>query len=65
MKQKTVTIEIDDQGNSSIDLDGFEGKGCTDIAKAFQSADSVVRSKKKREFHLEGTASKEELRRKC
>ena len=65
MKQKTVTIEIDDQGNSSIDLKGFEGKGCADIAKAFQADDSVVSSKKKREFHIERTASKEALHRQC
>ena len=27
MKEKTVIIEIDEQGNSTIDLDGFHGKG--------------------------------------
>jgi hypothetical protein len=65
MKQKTVTIEIDEQGNSSIDLKGFEGKGCADIAKAFQADDSVVSSKKKREFHIEGAVSRGALRRMC
>ena len=36
MKEKTVIIEIDEQGNSTIDLDGFHGKGCADVAKDFQ-----------------------------
>jgi len=53
MKQKTVTIEIDEQGNSSIDLAGFQGKGCGDVVKAFQSTDVVTKSHTKREFYLE------------
>ena len=28
MGEKTITIEIDEQGNSSLDLTGFQGKGC-------------------------------------
>jgi hypothetical protein len=55
MKEKTVTIEIDDQGNSSIDLAGFQGKGCGDVAKAFQGGDVVTKSQTKREFYVEAT----------
>jgi hypothetical protein len=51
--QKTVTIEIDEAGESSIDLAGFQGKGCADVAKAFQGNDSITRSEKKREFQVE------------
>lgn len=51
MKQKTIAVEIDEKGNSSLDLAGFEGKGCGDVAKAFQGSDIVTRSEKKREFH--------------
>jgi len=53
MKSKLVTIEIDEQGNSSIDLEGFQGKGCGDVAKAFQSRDAVTKSHTKREFYVE------------
>jgi hypothetical protein len=53
MKQKTVTIEIDEQGNSSIDLAGFQGKGCGDVVKAFQSTDVITKSHTKREFYVE------------
>ena len=52
MAEKVVTIEIDESGNSSIDLEGFQGKGCADVAKGFQGGDEVVRSEKKREYHV-------------
>ena len=55
MKQKTVTIEIDEQGNSSIDLEGFQGKGCGDVVKALQSRDVVTKSRSKREYYIEST----------
>ena len=53
MAEKTVTIEIDERGESSIDLEGFQGKGCSDVAAAFQGKDTVTRSVKKREYHVE------------
>jgi hypothetical protein len=51
MKRKTVTIEIDESGNSSLDLDGFEGQGCGDVAREFQGADAVTTAQNKREFY--------------
>ncbi|MBY0375931.1 MAG: hypothetical protein K2Q23_18180 [Bryobacteraceae bacterium] len=55
MAEKIVTIEIDESGNSSIDLEGFQGKGCADVTKTFQGGDKVVRSEKKREYHVEAS----------
>lgn len=52
MRSKIVTIEIDEQGNSSLDLDGFTGRGCGDVAKDFQGADAVVEVLTKREFYV-------------
>ena len=63
MKEKTVTIEIDDQGNSSIDLEGFQGKGCGDVAKAFQGGDAVTKSRAKREFYVEVTGQQGQQQR--
>ena len=37
MNQKTVTIEIDEHGNCVVDLAGFHGKSCEDVAKQFRS----------------------------
>ena len=53
MSEKTIRIEIDEQGNSTLDLEGFQGKGCGDVAKALQGTDQVTKSEKKREFHVE------------
>ena len=51
MAEKTITIEIDEAGNSSLDLNGFHGKGCGDVAKLLQGSDRVTKSDKKRDFH--------------
>lgn len=51
MAEKTITIEIDEAGNSSLDLNGFQGKGCGDVAKLFQGSDRIIQSDKKREYH--------------
>ncbi len=52
MAEKTITIEIDEAGNSSLDLNGFQGKGCGDVAKLLQGSDRVTRSDRKRGFHV-------------
>ena len=59
MQEKLITVEIDENGNSSIDLEGFQGQGCGDIAKDFRGGDSVTQSNKKREFYAQATALKQ------
>ena len=56
MKEKTVIIEIDEQGNTTMDLEGFRGKGCADVAKAFQGNDRVKSMRNKPDFYIEGKA---------
>lgn len=56
MKEKTVTVVIDEQGNSSIDLEGFQGSGCADVAKDFQGSDAVKSTRNKREFYVQVAA---------
>jgi hypothetical protein len=58
MKDKAIVIEIDAQGNCSIDLDGFHGKGCADVAKDFQGSDVVKNSRNKPEFYVQETSGK-------
>ena len=58
MKEKAVIIEIDEQGNSSLDLEGFQGKGCADVAKDFQGSDVVTNARNKCEFYVEVAAAK-------
>jgi len=52
MGEKTITVEIDELGNSSIELIGFHGKGCGDIAEALRGKDTLVVNRKKREYHV-------------
>jgi hypothetical protein len=58
MGEKTITVEIDEQGNSSIDLNGFHGKGCGEVADALRGKDALVVDRKKREFHVAGAESR-------
>ena len=58
MGEKMITIEIDEQGNSSLDLAGFQGRGCGEVAKALQGADAITKSRKKSEFHVEAVAKR-------
>ena len=58
MKEKTVVIEIDEQGNSSLDLEGFRGSGCSEAAKEFQGSDVVKTARNKREFYVEAVAGR-------
>jgi len=53
MKQKIVVIEIDEQGNSSVNLEGFQGKGCAEVAEDFQGRDALRNVRHKREFYLQ------------
>lgn len=52
MGEKTITVEIDEQGNSYIDLHGFHGKGCGDVAEALRCKDTLLVDGKKREYHV-------------
>ena len=58
MKERTVVIEIDEHGNSSMDLEGFQGKGCAEVAKDFQGGDVVRVARNKREFYVEAAAAR-------
>lgn len=59
MQDKLIVIEIDEAGNSTIDLAGFQGQGCGDVAKDFRGDDAVTQSSKKREFYTQVAATKE------
>jgi hypothetical protein len=58
MGEKTITVEIDEQGNSSIDLNGFHGKGCGGVAEALRGKDTLVADRKKREYHVSAAESR-------
>lgn len=59
MQERLIIVEIDEKGNSSIDLEGFHGQGCGDVAKDFRGGDSVTQSSKKREYYAQTAVVKQ------
>jgi hypothetical protein len=53
MNQKTIIVELDEFGNSSIDLLHFAGKGCAKTAADFTGSDKVTKTVVKREYAIE------------
>ena len=51
MQQKTITVVIDQNGDSSVDLEGFAGQGCEKALKDFQGEDRVKRQRRKAAFY--------------
>ena len=51
MQQKTITVVIDENGNSSVDLEGFAGQGCEKVLKDFQGGDRAKVEIKKAVFY--------------
>jgi hypothetical protein len=51
MPEKIVTFVIDGNGDFTIDMAGFHGKGCKDVAKAFEPIGKVTNEVEKPEYH--------------
>lgn len=63
MQQKTITVVIDEKGNSSVDLDGFAGQGCEKVLKDFRGKDRAKVERKKSAFYSQTATQREDLRR--
>ncbi len=63
MQDKLIVIEIDEAGNSTLDLAGFQGQGCGDVAKDFRGDDAVTQSSKNREFYAQVAATRQTHRK--
>ncbi len=64
-KQRIIEIIIDQDGQSSIDLQGYMGKGCADVSAQITKAlgGKVIQSDKKTEFFKKDTKVKQKLNR--
>ena len=51
MQQKTITVTITEDGNSTIDLDGFPDNTCAKALKDFQGDDLVQVERNKSAFY--------------
>jgi hypothetical protein len=58
---KIITIEIDEKGEASVDLEGFQGKGCHAIQEGFAIAlgGSQTHIERKREFNAPSIEKKQ------
>ena len=59
MQEKTITITIDERGNSTIDLDGFAGKGCDKVSDDFRGGD-IVKVERKKPAYYSGHVTQQE-----
>ena len=49
---KLITVLIDENGDQSVDLAGYQGKGCAAVQKAFEDAiGTSTKAIKKPEFY--------------
>ena len=51
MQEKTITITIDQQGNSTLDLEGFAGKSCEKVFEDFRGGDRLQVERKKPAYY--------------
>jgi hypothetical protein len=59
MQEKTITIIIDAQGKSTLDLEGFAGQSCEKVFDDFRGGDSVKVERKKGAYYA-GRATQQE-----
>jgi hypothetical protein len=59
MQRKTVTVVIDEDGNSTIDLAGFRDNSCAKVAEDFRGGDRVRTEHKKAEYHQDAPAQEQ------
>jgi hypothetical protein len=62
---KEIEITIDENGEISLDLQGFHGKGCSDLVKKLTQAmkGRVKLSKKKNEYYKVEEQQKQKINR--
>lgn len=60
---KQITILIDEEGHSSVDLTGFTDGTCASVMKDFQGDDQLVKEYKKPECFRQGREEIEEHQR--
>ena len=63
MQEKTITITIDEQRGSKLDLEGFAGKGCEQVFEDFRGGDHVKVERKKAAYYVSQHVEREKIRR--
>jgi len=47
----TITVNIDEQGNVSLEVKGIKGAGCEKVLRPFEQLGKVVEEKKTAEYY--------------
>jgi len=63
MREKTITITIDEQGRSTLDLEGFAGKGCEQVFDDFRGGDMLKVERKKLDYYSRPQVEREKSQR--
>jgi hypothetical protein len=63
MQDKTITITIDEHGKSTLDLEGFAGRGCEKVFDDFCGGDTVKVERKKPAYYTGQQVQQEKSQR--
>ena len=63
MQEKTITITIDAQGKSTLDLEGFAGQGCEKVFDDFRGGDKVQTERTKAAYYTGQQVQQEKSQR--
>jgi hypothetical protein len=63
MQEKTITITIDERGNSTLDLNGFAGQDCEKVFDDFRGGDVVKLERKKPVYYTGHQVEREKSQR--
>jgi hypothetical protein len=63
MQEKTITITVDEQANSTLDLEGFAGRGCEKVSDDFRGGESLKVERKKPAYYTGHVIEREKNQR--
>jgi hypothetical protein len=63
MREKTITVVIDGQGTSTLDLEGFIGQECEKAFEDFRGGDAVKLERKKSAYYAAPQAKEQKSQR--
>jgi hypothetical protein len=63
MAEKTITVIIDEQGTSTLDLEGFIGRECEKAFEDFRGGDTVKLERKKPSYYAAPQAKEQKSQR--
>lgn len=51
MQEKTITVTLEPDGTSKIDLEGFRDNSCAKVVDDFRAGDRILTERKKPSFY--------------